>query len=207
MASTAKPVAPPVSPAPALKAPLGLPTGSVRAILALVLCGTQWYLILQGRAVPELLASAALLVVAFYFGVRSTAPVTGPAPAAKVRQPLFLPRGSVRFVLLGGFLAVIAYVWVLGRAVPQELALIFQVLLSYLIGFAFAALVYRRAQKGLAPSRTASAARSGIAVVALAVTGVVCSSIASGVPAFVPEDAEKFLTWTVAFYFGSRLSP
>lgn len=199
------PIAAPPTPVPP---PLGLPTGSVRGILALLLCGTMWYLVLRGRVVPELLASAVLLVVAFYFGVRSSAAATPPVPVqTTVPQPLYLPRGTIRALLLAGFLAVIGYVWIGGRAIPPELVLILQVLVSYLIGFVVATLVNRRVQKGLGPGRAVNAARNLLAVLALAVSGVVCSSLLFGVPAFVPADAEKVLAWTVAFYFGSRIGP
>src|SRR3990172_3157799 len=83
----------PAAPA-ALRPPLGLPTGSVRAVLALILCATMWYLVYLGEAVPGLLASAVLLVVAFYFGVRSTAsplPAVAPGQAPGVPPPPSLP--------------------------------------------------------------------------------------------------------------------
>jgi len=75
---TAKPSVPPVQ--TPLKPPLGLPAGSVRATLAIILSGSLWYVILRGGDPPQILVDSALLVVAFYFGVRSTAPVV---PAAR----------------------------------------------------------------------------------------------------------------------------
>src|SRR2546426_610628 len=124
----------PPAPEP-LPQPLGLPRHSVRATLALLLCGTLWYLALTERKIPDILWESGLLVVAFYFGVRSTAPAAPVATAATTAdhvggpQPLYLPRGSIRTVLL------------------------------------------------------------------------------LGTPAWMPNIPENFLAWTVAFYFGSRLSP
>src|SRR2546428_5879393 len=43
--------------------PLGLPPGSVRAILALLLCGSLWYEVLGGVALSRVLLDSALLVV------------------------------------------------------------------------------------------------------------------------------------------------
>ncbi len=74
----------PVLPSPApqkIPPPLGLPRHSVRATLALFLCGTLWYLTLTGEEIPNILWESVLLVVAFYFGVRSTAP-TSAVPVA-----------------------------------------------------------------------------------------------------------------------------
>ncbi|HKZ64436.1 MAG TPA: hypothetical protein VJ400_08335 [Thermoplasmata archaeon] len=191
-----------------MRPPLGLPTGSVRAVLALILCATMWYLVYRGEVVPELLASAVLLVVAFYFGVRSTAsplPAVAPGQAPGVPQPLYLPRGAVRTILLIGFLAIIVYLWIGARAIPPEFLLILQVLASYLVGFTVSVAVNRRIQKGLGPMRGVAWVRNLLAIIALAVTGIVCISILFGFPEFVPADAEKALTWVVAFYFGSRL--
>ena len=47
-------MAPPETPAPP-KPPLGLPVGSVRAILALLLSGTLWSMILRGLPPPTIL--------------------------------------------------------------------------------------------------------------------------------------------------------
>ena len=111
----------------AIPPPLRLPVGSVRAVLALIVCGTLWYATLQGTTAPSILIDSALLVVAFYFGVRSTAPVVPVQMASvtakqrKVRQPLFLPHGSVRTVLALGFLGVMGYVAVRDHAIPQTL--------------------------------------------------------------------------------------
>lgn len=201
------------APPSALRPPLGLPSGSVRATLALVLSATMWYLVYRQVAVPGLLASAVLLVVAFYFGVRSTgspaatAAQAAPGQTTPVSQPLYLPRGAVRTILLGGFLTTIVYVWATGREIPEELVLILQVLASYVVGYSVSVAVNRRIEKGLGPNRAIRWARNLIALLALGVTGVVCSSLLFQVPAFVPTDAEKILAWVVAFYFGSRLGP
>ncbi|TLZ73597.1 MAG: hypothetical protein E6K10_00035, partial [Methanobacteriota archaeon] len=85
-----------------VRPPLALPVGSVRAILALVLCGSLWYLVLKDFSPLPVLVDSALLVVAFYFGVRSTAPPSAPVvpTSVPVKQPLHLPRGTIRGILL-----------------------------------------------------------------------------------------------------------
>ena len=202
---------PPTTPAP-VKPPLGLPTGSVRATLALILSGTLWYMILKELPPPPILIDSALLVVAFYFGVRSSAPVapvTGPpAPGATiVRQPLFLPRGFVRSILAAGFLGVIAYVAYRDGAMPQALLLILQVIVSYAIGYTFSRVLLWRARAGKELGRGARAARNAISMAAIGITAGVSWAIASGRFDLVPDYLQNGLAWTVAFYFGSRLSP
>jgi len=197
-----------------IPAPLRLPPGSVRAILALTLCGTLWYLIFRGEATfngevaPPILVESALLVVAFYFGVRSSAPIVpvqeGPD---KVRQPLYVPRGVVRGILAAGFLGVIGYVFYRDGAIPQALLLVFQVVVSYLVGFAVSAVILRRARAGKGFGRAAAAARNVISVAAIGITAGVCAAIVIGRPELIPSYFENGLAWTIAFYFGSRLAP
>lgn len=182
----------------------------MRAILALTMCGTLWYLIFRAETPPVILLESALLVVAFYFGVRSSAPVVpvqeGTA-ADKVRQPLFLPRGAVRGILAGGFLGVIGYVFYRDRAIPEALLLVFQIILSYIVGYAASAAILRRARSGKGFGRGAAAARNFISVTAIAITAGVSGAIAIGRFDLVPDYFQNGLAWTTAFYFGSRLAP
>ena len=191
-----------------IPAPLRLPTGSVRAILALTLCGTLWYLIFRGEVAPPILVESALLVVAFYFGVRSSAPIVPVQEGAdKVRQPLYLPRGVVRGILAAGFLGAIGYVFYRDGAIPQALLLVFQVVVSYLVGFAVSIVILRRARAGKGFGRGAAAARNVISAAAIGITAGVCAAIVIGRPELVPSYFENGLAWTIAFYFGSRLAP
>ncbi len=206
--------------APAVPPPLGLPPGSVRAILALVMSGTLWYMVLQDRSIPDILVESVLLVVGFYFGVRQgTAPALQPAatvplpaagpptPAGRplVRHPLHLPRGSVRVILLLGFFGTIAYMWNRGRGLPDAMILILQVLASYIIGYVVSVIVHRRRFAGLGANRVVVAFRNLNAVAVIGLSSYVCASFAVGWAPLFPEYTSNLLAWTVAYYFGSRL--
>src|SRR5258708_5449550 len=93
--------------------PLGLPAGSVRALLTFMVLGTVWTLLLmpaeKNVKVPLYLTYLMFLVLGSYFGAR------GAAPKIKGLQetpPLYLPRGSIRLVIILGFLGVCAYGYV-----------------------------------------------------------------------------------------------
>jgi hypothetical protein len=179
----------------------------VRATLALILCGTFWYLAVQDRPIPPILTDAALLVVAFYFGVRSIAPPLPVEPArASGWQPLFLPRGAVRTLLLLGFFSVIAWTWFREGSIDNSLFLMGQVLASYLVGVVVTFLANRRLRRARGRSAALALFRHVLAALALGVTGVVCASTIFGQPA-LPAVSENALAWTVSFYFGSRLAP
>jgi len=185
----------------------------VRAILALVLCGSLWYEVLRGVPTPPdaILLEASLLVVAFYFGVRSTAPVSTPVipTAVPVTAPLHLPRGTIRGILLFGFFVVIGYLWLRGRSLAQEFVLVLQVLFSYLIGFAFATILERRARLGRKPSTIVAVFRHINAFWAIVLTGYMCGVLLFGWVQLSEPYAgltRNSLAWVVAYYFGSRIS-
>ena len=187
--------------------PLGLPSGSVRAVIALILCGTLWFQVLKGEAIEDILVESALLVVGFYFGVRSgTGPPIAPATAEGMRHPLFLPRGSIRFVLLLGFFGVIAYMWYRSRGIPEAFTLILEVLASYVIGYIASAIIARRQKAGKKPSRALAVFRNANAIAAMLLVGYLCGALLFSWPRFFPEYTKNALAWIVAYYFGSRLA-
>src|SRR5438105_1182148 len=84
---------------------LGLPAGSVRALLAFMVLGLLWAVAYHAQG-PELplvfvyLLYMMILILAHYFAAHGSS-----IRAAQVSEasPLGLPRGSVRFLLLAGF--------------------------------------------------------------------------------------------------------
>lgn len=113
----------PYSPPP--RHALGLPAGSVRALLALSVLGLLWLLALrplpgEGVALGAVqlptvfmdLQILMVLILAHFFGAHGH---SIRADAAQ-RSPLGLPRGSVRFLLLAGYLGLAVYLY---RAQPK----------------------------------------------------------------------------------------
>ncbi len=219
------PATPAVPAASAIPPPLGLPPGSVRAVLALIMCGSIWYLALNNLGIPTILVESVLLIVGFYFGARQgTAPAirsaatAAPPPAVsgavataaaaaavKVKQPLHLPRGSVRVILLFGFFGVIVYGWYHGQALPGAFLLILQVMASYLIGYVASVIVHRRRMAGKPVIRAIVWFRNANAVAVMALVAYVCASFALAWPQLLAPYTDNLLAWTVAYYFGSRL--
>src|SRR5438105_1062839 len=88
---------------------LGWPQGSIRAILALMVVGLVCALMLmplRGRLVPipAYLLYLLFLVLGHYFAARGHSRTEGDAWG---RQPLWLPRGSIRLLLLAALLAAV----------------------------------------------------------------------------------------------------
>ncbi|MBN1422836.1 MAG: hypothetical protein JXP34_28930, partial [Planctomycetes bacterium] len=117
--------------------PLGLPAGSVRAIIALSLCAGVWLCILRGLEIPESLRDILLAVLGYYFARRACVvdapPASSPSPRRRF-APLYLPRGSVRVILVLGFAAVIAAIFVRKIPVPAGNVLLLALVGSFLAG-------------------------------------------------------------------------
>lgn len=103
--------------------PLSLPRGSIRALVSLGLLGVLWAHMILGNEISFIYACAVLLVLGHYFGFRSQ-PLEArkekakegkqgeEAPARKkMPAPLWLPRGSVRAIMIIGFAAVGYYLY------------------------------------------------------------------------------------------------
>lgn len=100
-----------------LRHALGLPAGSVRALLGFMVMGLIWTLMLLGREVPLYLQYLMFMILGHYFAVRRAAPdVTVSEP-----EPLYLPRGLIRWVIFLGFVAVIAGLYYQHRDKAEDL--------------------------------------------------------------------------------------
>jgi hypothetical protein len=99
-------------PVPASRHALNLPAGSVRALLALGVLGMLWALALWHRdeKLPVLfiyLQYLMVLILAHFFASHGStigSPVSG-------RSPLGLPRGSLRLLLIVGYVGLAAFVY------------------------------------------------------------------------------------------------
>ena len=98
-----------------LQNPLGLPKGSIRALTTVLLAFTCWVMILMNRPVPGSLLSLLLTVTSYYFAFRKQNSSTQSRiynVSARLQSPLSLPSGSIRNILIAGFLisAVVLYI-------------------------------------------------------------------------------------------------
>ena len=92
---------------------LGLPEGSVRALLAVAIFATIWVLLARKpeQDVPDYLRDLLFIIMGHYFASRrrsASATVVGPGP-------FFLPRGTIRVILFGGFVVVAVFLYRQGQ--------------------------------------------------------------------------------------------
>jgi hypothetical protein len=97
---------------------LGLPAGSIRALLAILIFATAWALLLfkPSQEVPDYFRDLLFIIMGHYFASRHRADrvdESGP-------PPLYLPSGSVRLVLVAGCVAVAVLLYRRGQLTALE---------------------------------------------------------------------------------------
>ena len=87
---------------------LGLPAGSVRALLAVVVFATVWGMLClkPSQEVPDYLSDLMFVIMGHYFATRRRNTLIAAPDDEAGPPPLFLPRGSIRLFLALGSAAV-----------------------------------------------------------------------------------------------------
>jgi len=207
------------SPAPISVPPrhaLGLPAGSVRAILALSVLGSLALIVLFQRedrpGVESLyvyLWGTFFLILANYFTVRSHRSVeeqVGP-------HPLGLPRGSVRFLLIAGLAALVLWLWqanhLFANAPTLPPGMFILVPGGFLVGWLVgrvAHIVFRHGE----PSWYQDI-QAWVAIIAMGILVIVMLLVMFINPGMPDEKQIDTTTWDgilvaiVSFYFGARM--
>ncbi|QDV38827.1 hypothetical protein [Tautonia plasticadhaerens] len=215
--------APADAPAPRLdwkgRHAFGLPPGSVRALLALLiaatLCGTL--ALRPDREVPAYLRDLMFIILGHYFAVRGRARGSPDEGEAGAPPPLYLPKGTVRLLLVLGFVAVAALLARRGRLAPIDenpgsvtLLLVGGFLLGALMKWALG-----RFSTGGRPRwfRILEDVKAVVALASAAVLVVLCWDQASPflpdamtgtIPRLGEHGPEHLASALVGFYFGSR---
>jgi hypothetical protein len=195
----------------------GWPAGSVRALLALLIFGTTWTLLVlrPAQEIPVYLRDLLFIILGHYFAARRRAEPTEEAGP----PPLYLPRGSVRLILIAGCGAVGAVLYARGQlTAPQRHPGVLTLLLlgGFLLGVAASGLLaWLRGDRP--PSRLVEDLRAFVSVAAAL---LLIALVLNGAFGLVPADRiaawfrdrlplgnfgpETVLAAVVGFYFGSR---
>ena len=190
--------------------PLGLPNGSVRALLTLMVVAVVVVLVARGDDVEVLWTETLLIAMAHYFTSRrfiNLAPdvlrnLEAEGYLDAESNPLYLPRHTVRVVLILAFVGLAAYLYREHRLFELQTISLLGVVLAYLLGIVVRGLVSWWAQGGHARS-----VRGWEDVKALVVLGVMTYTATAYLvdrPDLVPHHLRSATLGLVLFYFGSR---
>ncbi len=122
--------------------PLGLPTGSVRALLTLIVVAVVVARVALGKSLDKLWIETLLIALAHYFTSRrfvSLPPnvmlrLEQEGVIAKERHPLYLPKNSIRTIIIGSFVGLGIYLYREPKLVTPEAIALLSMVFAYLLG-------------------------------------------------------------------------
>lgn len=198
---------------PAKRPPLGLPAGSVRALLCLIIVSFLVIQTARGVRVDVVWSEALMITLAHYFTTRRFVPLSRELRAKLEaageiepdESPLYLPKHSVRILLIAAFVGLGLYLHAHGRLFEsQSLSLLVSVG-AYLLGItARGFLAWWSRHTGItAPAWWIDLKAVGTLLIVLAAVGLQLAGAGEihGVDASRLQD---FSLGLVLYYFGSR---
>ena len=182
--------------------PLGIPRGSVRAIVTLTISITIWAMFVLDRMNPDYMLNLALIMIGYYFAFRViTSPLKGIPDVieAGTKQPLYMPKGVIRWVLICGFLLAGGFVVVRGDLIRADLVEFYTILIGMTIGYASRKLVIEKF-KIETPMWMKNTKSIIVICMALYMQAIFSFALADDVPIFTIRTSIAL----IGFYFGSR---
>lgn len=190
--------------------PLGLPSGSVRAILTLLIVAVVAVQVIRGKEVERLWIETLMIALAHYFTSRRFISL----PPDVIRRleteghveheahPLYLPRHSIRAILVLTFIGLAVYLYQENRLIEQQAISILGVVFAFLLGV-IARAILAWWSKGRRP-RAIVWWEDLKAAVVLLVLACTATAYFFDRTDLLPEYARNTTLGLVLFYFGSR---
>ncbi len=196
---------------PRRRPPLGLPPGSVRALLALMIVSTAITETVRGRTLHVALAESLMIVLAAYFATRRVVDLP-PEMIEKLEQegqlpsdrhPLYLPRFSIRAIILLSFAGLAAYLYQRGELFSEKALATLGLVFAYFVGvlFRFVARLFRRWS---VPTGLVDWFADLRAIVVLGATAALTACYWLERKDLLPDWAESTALSLLLFYFGAR---
>lgn len=192
--------------------PLGLPAGSVRALVTLIIVAVVVIQTLREEPMGLLVAETLMVALAHYFTSRRLVKLP---PDVKARleaegvldgddRPLYLPRNSVRVLIVAAFLGTAAYMAWSGRLMAAGVMATLAVVLAYFLGLVASSVIEWWAKKHPARDETVVAWEDAKAVLVLLVAIAFAIVHFAGWADDLPPWATNSAFAVILFYFGSR---
>ena len=190
--------------------PLGLPSGSVRALLTLLIVAVIVAEVARGRDVEVLWTETLMIALAHYFTSRRFIDLSGEAirrlqQEGRLEQepnPLYLPRNSIRGLIILAFAGLAAYLYRDDRLLLPEALSILGMVGAYFVGVMFRGIWSWWAQGR--PTRWGQRWEDAKAVLVLLVLGMTAAAYLLDRSDLVPHQLRNVTLPLVLFYFGSR---
>ncbi len=124
--------------------PLFMPRGSIRALVTIIIAFASWILIFTGRNIPGYVLNLLLAMTGHYFAFRklmraAQSRIWDASPT--IREPLSLPSGFIRLVLIVGFTVCAVALYHSKRLLQLEYLEFFSILFGLVAGYIFSKMV------------------------------------------------------------------
>lgn len=191
--------------------PLGLPSGSVRALMTLIVVAVTCCDVVTGKDIEPVWTETLMVALAYYFTSRrflqlppevlQRLETDGVIP--KEPLPLYLPKGTIRIAILAAFFGVAAYQFQHGQLFNEKTFPIFITLLAYFAGTTTRSfLTWWNRGKNRPASRWWADTKAITVLSALVLTGFL--QVIGQQQHLTPHWLENITMAMVLFYFGSR---
>ena len=194
--------------------PLGMPTGSVRALLTLILVAVVVTRMARGADVAAeqdlLWVETLLIALSHYFTTRRFVDLPPDAlrqledegVVERERQPLYLPKNSIRVIIIAAFGWLTYYLYSTGQLFEHHAAGLISIMAAYLLGS-----VFRRIGQWWSRKRSGRSSGTMGDIKALIVLGAMLAIAIPeflGSPDLLSPTIHRVALGLMLFYFGSR---
>lgn len=190
--------------------PLGLPSGSVRALLTMQIVAVVIVQVIRGKEIEPLWTETLMIALAHYFTSRrfiDLAPgvieqLESDGHMQAEANPLALPRNSIRVILMAAFIGLAIYLYQVGRLLEPQSLSILGVVFAYLLGILVrGVLVWWAKGRKQRSIRLWEDVKAATVLLVLLVTA---GAYLAGWSELIPTQMQHATLGLVLFYFGSR---
>ena len=191
--------------------PLGLPVGSVRALLTLFIVAVVTTSVAQGEDLDLIWTETLLIAMAHYFTSRRF--VSLPPEVLKRIQregildqeshPLYLPRHSIRFLIIAAFVGLGVYLYQHQKLMNDSRAIsLLGIVTAYVCGATLKGISsWFGVRRGRQPSSFWGDIKAIVVLLAVGIAGI---PELMSMPELLPPEAHRIALSLMLFYFGSR---
>ncbi|MGA1792688.1 MAG: hypothetical protein ACMUHM_01945 [Thermoplasmatota archaeon] len=182
--------------------PLRLPRGSVRALLLISISLICWVLLIWGREVPNYLLNLVLVMIGYYFAFRVAQPSKATSREVvdkEAKHPLHLPRGYVRWIVVGGFMIALVVLVATGRIARHDHIEFYFILTGLVIGY-----LARKTRSDWLKFETPVFFKHAKALLLLLIAAFLMVLFFGGLADMVHPLPIRLSIAVIGFYFGSR---
>ena len=193
------------------KPPLGMPKGSVRALLTLLIVAVVWRDLYAGNDVGVFWAETLMIALAHYFTSRRFVDLPQDVLERLEREghlpressPLYLPRNSIRLIIAAAFAGLGIQLHRKLGTIPSAAWPILGVVCAYAVGLLTRG-IWKQLFRSKPNSKFSSWWNNIKALVVLAALLLTAVAHLTGHADLVPDQFSKITLGLVLFYFGSR---